>query len=204
MKSTIKKITLTVDELRNLIDSVKNPDDAAILTAAIDEAAQNPQEIEPDKYNHPSARLLTEKFREKANRLEKLRNARKLRRQQKAELQDKSAESPSQTPSPNENTSNQKQTQLTLALNDHLARSIAWIYNNRMALSVAIKRINEAIAAQSPSFSIDPETIRLMIDFAEESYGEVLMYNNRNIYRHPAHVTISLTQKQQTVSKQIC
>lgn len=185
MKSTIKTLTLTVDELRQMIQSVKTTDDAVMLTAAVDEAAQNPKEVDPEKFEHPAARLLAEKFRKKAERLEKQRLARKSRREQKAEV-----ETIVLPPVPEVENDDEPQ-QLVLELNDHLARSIAWIYINRVALSAAIKRINGAIAAQSPSCRFDPETIHLLIAFAEEVYDDVLLYQTQAACNRPSVLRVS-------------
>ena len=185
MKSTIKTLTLTVDELRQMIQSVKTADDAVMLTAAVDEAAQNPKKVDPEKFEHPAARLLAEKFRKKAERLEKQRLARKSRREQKAEVE--TIVSP---PVPEVENDDESQ-RLVLELNDHLARSIAWIYINRVALSAAIKRINGAIAAQSPSCRFDPETIHLLIAFAEEVYDDVLLYQTQAACNRPSVLRVS-------------
>ena len=68
--------------------------------------------------------------------------------------------------------------QLSLALNDHLVRSLAWVYHNRIALTAAIKRMNEAICVQDSACLLDDKVMKIMIDIAEQAYDDVLLYQN--------------------------
>ena len=188
MKRTIKTLTLTVDEIRQLIESVKSSDDQVQLDAVIEEASRSPQTLDPDKYVQPAARLIAGKFRDKARRLEKQREARKMRRRRKVEP----TACDTVKPALKDNVACREPKQLSLALNDHLVRSLAWVYHNRIALTAAIKRINEAICVQDSACRLDDRVMKIMIEIAEQAYDDVLLYQNvdRSSMR-PSFVRIS-------------
>lgn len=193
MKNAIKTLTLTVEELRRMIESVKTADDASLLSIAVESASQNPHEVDPEKFDHPAARLIAGKFKEKACRLEKLREARQKRRQQKAGNSSVSSDShPSEPTNNHVEVQTPKRQTVVLTFNDHLVRSLMWIYNNRVALTAAVKRINEVVAESVPDFKIDRSVIDTMISIADQAYGNVILYKNCERSLRPESVEVEL------------
>ena len=67
-----------------------------------------------------------------------------------------------------------------------------WIYNNRVALTAAVKRINEVVAESVPDFKIDRSVIDTMISIADQAYGNVILYKNCERSLRPESVEVEL------------
>ena len=179
MKNTVKTITLTIDELNNIVNN---------SASGNVEAAKN---------------FIATKIEEKAERLARQREQRRQRKQQKKKAASAFSENPeySEPSEPSESSENSPKT-IYLPLNKDLAKCILWVNNRRDALKSNMTRIIREIAlsggAPSTLTSIEEAMNRLLQICAEAAEAA---HNHLHAKHHLRPATAQCTLHKQTQAK---
>lgn len=143
MKHTIKTLSLSIDEIRQLIE-ISDPDHRQQVLQSLTNATTDPdEEINPDDYaeTHPMALRIAEKVNKKINAAKR----RRLKRSQKAKQPESETTSPTvvseRQPAPDEKIF----VELTAATVDRLL----WLKQNHKLWRKAINCIIEAISGSN-------------------------------------------------------
>ena len=173
MKNTVKTITLTIDELNNIVNN---------SASGNVEAAKN---------------FIATKIEEKAERLARQREQRRQRKQ----LQKKAASEFSENTEHSESSENSPK-KVYLPLNKDLAKCILWFNNRRDALKSNMTRIIREIAlsggAPSTLKSIEESMNRLLHICAEAAEAA---HNHLHAKHHLRPATALCTLHKQTQTK---
>ena len=175
MKNTVKTITLTIDELNNIVNN---------SASGNVEAAKN---------------FIATKIEEKAERLARQREQRRQRKQQQKAA--KSAAELSENTEHSEASENSPKT-VYLPLNKDLAKCILWFNNRRDALKSNMSRIIREIAlsggASSTLTSIE-EAMNLLLHICVEAAEAA--HNHLHAKHHLRPATAQCTLHKQTQAK---
>ena len=175
MKNTVKTITLTIDELNNIVNN---------SASGNVEAAKN---------------FIATKIEEKAERLARQREQRRQRKQQQRAA--KSAAELSENSEHSEHSEN-SQKKVYLPLNKDLAKCILWFNNRRDALKSNMTRIIREIAlscgASSTLKSIEEAMNRLLHICAQAAEAA---HNHLHAKHHLRPATAQCTLHKQTQTK---
>ena len=173
MKNTVKTITLTIDELNNIVNN---------SASGNVEAAKN---------------FIATKIEEKAERLARQREQRRQRKQQKSA---KSAAELSENSEHSEHSEN-SQKKVYLPLNKDLAKCILWFNNRRDALKSNMTRIIREIAlsggAPSTLTSIE-EAMNLLLHICAQAAEAAHNHLHAKHHLRPATAQCTLHKQSQT------
>ena len=166
MKSTIKTVSFTIEELRNML--------AITLESGNTQAADE---------------VISKKISEKADRLARQREKRRLRSEQKksenAENSEKSEHS--------EHSEHSESSSLTLTLDREIASSIVWIYNRSFSMKTNIGCFLKELMRSSndPIIKSIESAIDTIIRLTKQAVIPAQKYLNRPACSRPKTATIS-------------
>ena len=172
MKNTVKTITLTIDELNNIVNN---------SASGNVEAAKN---------------FIATKIEEKAERLARQREQRRQRKQQQKAASESSESSEFSEPSENSPKT------VYLPLNKDLAKCILWVNNRRDALKSNMTRIIREIALSggtSSTLKSIEEAMNLLLHICAEAAEAA--HNHLHAKHHLRPATTQCTLHKQTQAK---
>lgn len=167
MKSTIKTVSFTIEELRNMLAITLESGD----TQAADE-------------------VISKKISEKADRLARQREKRRLRTEQKKSESSESSENSENS----EHSEHSESSSLTLTLDREIAGSIVWIYNRSFSMKTNIGCFLKELMRSSndPIIKSIESAIDTIIRLTKQAVIPAQKYLNRPACSRPKTATISL------------
>lgn len=164
MKSTIKTVSFTIEELRNML--------AITLESGNTQAADE---------------VISKKISEKADRLARQREKRRLRSEQKKSENSESSEN-------SEKSEHSESSSLTLTLDREIASSIVWIYNRSFSMKTNIGCFLKELMRSSndPIIKSIESAIDTIIRLTKQAVIPAQKYLNRPACSRPKTATISL------------
>ncbi len=169
--TSIKTLTFTVEELCQLLaDHPANS--SSRLTQTISEAANAPESTEPESADDNATRLILDKIREKAQRLNAQREKRRLRKQEAAKIAaagKQSSEGGSTTLVPKK---------ATLTLTRERAMTLLWLHNHANELKDRLTQLTRFASPLLPPASATTiiETLALLTRLANDSHPDLRSY----------------------------
>ena len=166
MKSTIKTVSFTIEELRNMIDITLESGN----TQAADE-------------------VISKKISEKADRLARQREKRRLRSEQKKSESSEKSENSEKS----EHSEHSESSSLTLTLDREIAGSIVWIYNRSFSMKTNIGCFLKELMRSSndPIIKSIESAIDTIIRLTKQAVIPAQKYLNRPACSRPKTATIS-------------
>ena len=162
MKSTIKTVSFTIEELRNML--------AITLESGNTQAADE---------------VISKKISEKADRLASQREKRRLRSEQKKSESSENSES-------SEHSEHSESSSLTLTLDREIASSIVWIYNRSFSMKTNIGCFLKELMRSSndPIIKSIESAIDTIIRLTKQAVIPAQKYLNRPACSRPKTATI--------------
>ena len=170
MKSTIKTVSFTIEELRNMLAITLESGD----TQAADE-------------------VISKKISEKADRLARQREKRRLRSEKKKSESSENSEN-SEKSEHSEHSEHSESSSLTLTLDREIASSIVWIYNRSFSMKTNIGCFLKELMRSSndPIIKSIESAIDTIIRLTKQAVIPAQKYLNRPACSRPKTATISL------------
>ena len=167
MKSTIKTVSFTIEELRNML--------AITLESGNTQAADE---------------VISKKISEKADRLARQREKRRLRSEQKKSESSENSENSELS----EHSAHSESSSLTLTLDREIASSIVWIYNRCFSMKTNIGCFLKELMRSSndPIIKSIESAIDTIIRLTKQAVIPAQKYLNRPACSRPKTATISL------------
>lgn len=167
MKSTIKTVSFTIEELRNMLAITLESGD----TQAADE-------------------VISKKISEKADRLARQREKRRLRSEKKKSESSENSENSELS----EHSEHSESSSLTLTLDREIASSIVWIYNRSFSMKTNIGYFLKELMRSSndPVIKSIESAIDTIIRLTKQAVIPAQKYLNRPACSRPKTATISL------------
>ncbi|MDE6050866.1 MAG: hypothetical protein K2G08_04200 [Paramuribaculum sp.] len=166
MKSTIKTVSFTIEELRNML--------AITLESGNTQAADE---------------VISKKISEKADRLARQREKRRLRSEQKKSENSENSEKSEHS----EKSKHSESSSLTLTLDREIAGSIVWIYNRSFSMKTNIGCfLKELMRSNDPIIKSIESAIDTIIRLTKQAVIPAQKYLNRPACSRPKTATISL------------
>lgn len=167
MKSTIKTVSFTIEELRNML--------AITLESGNTQAADE---------------VISKKISEKADRLARQREKRRLRSEQKKSESSEKSENSEKS----EHSEHPESSSLTLTLDREIASSIVWIYNRSFSMKTNIGCFLKELMRSSndPIIKSIESAIDTIIRLTKQAVIPAQKYLNRPACSRPKTATISL------------
>lgn len=164
MKSTIKTVSFTIEELRNML--------AITLESGNTQAADE---------------VISKKISEKADRLARQREKRRLRSEKKKSESSENSEN-------SERSEHSESSSLTLTLDREIASSIVWIYNRSFSMKTNIGCFLKELMRSSndPIIKSIESAIDTIIRLTKQAVIPAQKYLNRPACSRPKTATISL------------
>lgn len=169
MKSTIKTVSFTIEELRNML--------AITLESGNTQAADE---------------VISKKISEKADRLARQREKRRLKKREKSEKSENSENSEKSEHS--EHSEHSESSSLTLTIDREIASSIVWIYNRSFSMKTNIGCFLKELMRSSndPIIKSIESAIDTIIRLTKQAVIPAQKYLNRPACSRPKTATISL------------
>lgn len=170
MKSTIKTVSFTIEELRNMLAITLESGD----TQAADE-------------------VISKKISEKADRLARQREKRRLRSEQKKSESSENSEN-SEKSEHSDFSEHSESSSLTLTLDREIASSIVWIYNRSFSMKTNIGCFLKELMRSSndPVIKSIESAIDTIIRLTKQAVIPAQKYLNRPACSRPKTATIIL------------
>ena len=170
MKSTIKTVSFTIEELRNML--------AITLESGNTQAADE---------------VISKKISEKADRLARQREKRRLRSEKKKSESSENSEN-SEKSEHSEYSEHSESSSLTLTLDREIAGSIVWIYNRSFSMKTNIGCFLKELMRSSndPIIKSIESAIDTIIRLTKQAVIPAQKYLNRPACSRPKTATISL------------
>lgn len=167
MKSTIKTVSFTIEELRNML--------AITLESGNTQAADE---------------VISKKISEKADRLARQREKRRLRLEKKKSESSEHSEHSEKT----EHSEHSESSSLTLTLDREIASSIVWIYNRSFSMKTNIGCFLKELmrSSNNPIIKSIESAIDTIIRLTKQAVIPAQKYLNRPACSRPKTATISL------------
>ena len=167
MKSTIKTVSFTIEELRNML--------AITLESGNTQAADE---------------VISKKISEKADRLARQREKRRLRSEQKKSESSEKSENSEKS----EHSEHPESSSLTLTLDREIASSIVWLYNRSFSMKTNIGCFLKELMRSSndPIIKSIESAIDTIIRLTKQAVIPAQKYLNRPACSRPKTATISL------------
>ena len=172
MKSTIKTVSFTIEELRNML--------AITLESGNTQAADE---------------VISKKISEKADRLARQREKRRLKKREKSESSENSENSEkSELSEHSEHSEHSESSSLTLTLDREIASSIVWIYNRSFSMKTNIGCFLKELMRSSndPIIKSIESAIDTIIRLTKQAVIPAQKYLNRPACSRPKTATIIL------------
>lgn len=167
MKSTIKTVSFTIEELRNML--------AITLESGNTQAADE---------------VISKKISEKADRLARQREKRRLRSEKKKSESSENSEKSEHS----EHSEHSESSSLTITLDREIAGSIVWIYNRSFSMKTNIGCFLKELMRSSndPIIKSIESAIDTIIRLTKQAVIPAQKYLNRPACSRPKTATISL------------
>ena len=169
MKTSIKTLTVTIEELR------------AMLT----EAATSGNTTSAEK-------KIEEKIREKSNRLSRQREQRRLRAEQK-KAESKNSGNSESSESSESSDSYETYEKVIIPLTKDLATALCWLYNRRDHLRTNIFRLIRHLNQAAPDLYLNNliNALNVILNIADQAHHPAAQYLSPNPTHRPQSLTLN-------------